>query len=1125
MKGRRSYTFGVIALFCLQNIFSQKITFERDFAPQEGLVKSVEKPLRDELCLNGTWQFMPVELFEGITFEEIKSPELPPEDGWEEIPIKIPSPWNVNDFTNGNGGDFRAFPGYPKEWGKVRSGWLKKTTNVPADWKENRLNLHFEAVAGYAKVFINGKVAGEHFDAFLPFSFDVTDFAQAGEEMEVLVWVAHGSLFDEPGKYGFRTYVGGSFWGNFIVGIWQDVSLQKLPLVYITDTYIKPWVNKDELEVEVTIRNTTNKAQNIHLNGDVFKWINKTGTSTLEMPEINWELGEKCLTINGESDIINPNSDKVVILKTKVNGALDYWSPDNPSLYGLVLSVIGNSQPLDIDYTRFGWRQFDIQGKELFLNGEPIVIKGDSWHFTGVAQMTRRYAYAWYKMLKDANSNGVRLHAQVFPRFYLEMADEMGICVLDETGIWHSDGKPKIDSEIYWDACRKHVKNLVLRDRNYPSVFGWSVCNETLPVTRNVFNAPKELLVKNIEEINKWVAIAREFDPTRTWISGDGETPELEIGSPVKLNLPTVIGHYGPKIAYKYWSKHGKPWGIGETGMAYYGMPSQVAKINGDRAYESQSGRMEGLAAESFDLIVAQRKNKASYTSVFNLAWYALKPLELGLKDITRPPKLTDGIFFGEYVEGKQGYQPERLGPYSNTFNPGYDPSLPLYDPWPMFDAIKAAYANDFKGKQNIWKSKTDNTVKVAKSTKKQSLVWLSDKETSPAKVQFESIGMNAKPLKTSEKQLIIIDGDNPPLVIPDLIKKINSAMQGGSTVLVWHATGKSKDLIQSITQNKIEFLERNVTSYIIKNEHPIIRKENHASLYYSELTKEPVSTISIGGEWVQDANLILEACNTDWLRWNYNGEDVKTANVYRSEREAKNSGNIIVQQSFDKGELIVTTNDFFELGKVGRGKMRKMVKNLGGKLKGKIKDAPEAFNKKLELENVLFLGLFPLATADTNEVSGISKMSKKEIEDLKIGTYKMGKYWELKSAGKKNTFDFKKMDLDEKENGIVYLSFWMYSPRSLTDLLIEPDLPRLDMHLTLDHAITININGKEVKRFSRQETFNDKELTFEGFPLEKGWNHVLIKLVQTTGDWRFKMNFTSTEPKFLKKIETFVER
>ena len=96
--------------------------------------------------------------------------------------------------------------------------------------------------------------------------------------------------------------------------------------------------------------------------------------------------------------------------------------------------------------------------------------------------------YAWYRLLQDAGANAVRLHASVYPSFYPDMADEMGIMILDESAIWASGtAVPKADSDLFWQNCRTHVAKLVNRDRNHPSVYGWSICNEILPVLRNVW--------------------------------------------------------------------------------------------------------------------------------------------------------------------------------------------------------------------------------------------------------------------------------------------------------------------------------------------------------------------------------------------------------------------------------------------------------------------------------------------------------------------------------------------------------------------------------------------------------------------------------------------------------------
>ncbi len=302
----------------------------------------------------------------------------------------------------------------------------------------------------------------------------------------------------------------------------------------------------------------------------------------------------------------------------------------------------------------------------------------------GVPQMTRRYAYAWFSLLKDAGANAVRLHASVYPSFYHDMADEMGIMILDESAIWFSDGGPKADSDVFWQNCRENVEELVKRDRNHPSVFGWSVCNEVLPVLRNVWHAPDSMIDHCYDEITSWKDICLTNDPTRGWISGDGEWD-------ADGRLPVINIHYGGDSDLQRAAESGKPFAVGETSMAYYGTPKQVSKFNGNRAYESDLGRMEGLAYECYGLLTSQQKHGANYQSVFNIVWYGVQPLPLGKQDVTKPVALADGVFFGEYLEGVPGMQPERLGPYTTTLNPGYDPSLPQYRPWPMFEAIRDA--------------------------------------------------------------------------------------------------------------------------------------------------------------------------------------------------------------------------------------------------------------------------------------------------------------------------------------------------------------------------------------------------------------------------------------------------
>ena len=623
-----------------------KLVYNFPFAPSEGLVNRTEKEYRKEICLNGYWEFQPVALPGSYVQGKGVAPELslPKEGAWSKTRIKIPSPWNINSFANRNveGPDHRNYPSYPKEWEQVKMAWMKKTVTIPNDWNGQQIKLYFEAVAGYTEVYINKEKVGENFDLFLPFSIDITNKVAAGETAEVWVGVRSQSLFENNSTIGRRIVPAGSMWGYHIAGIWQDVYLLALPKVHVEDVYVKPLVSKNMLELEVTVQNNTEKKTDLQLQGKINEWVNLAGTDVNSAPVPAWKLGQEALKVAPVKVSIPANASTKVVLQVPVSGELSYWTPEQPNLYAVLLSLQAKKEILDMKYERFGWREWTLQGTTQYLNGKPYQLRGDSWHFMGIPQMTRRYAWAWFTAIKGMNANAVRPHAQIYPRFYMDVADEMGICVLNETANWASDGGPKLDSELFWEASKEHLKRFVLRDRNHASVFGWSISNENKPVILHVYNRP-ELMPQQKKAWEDWRDIVPANDPTRPWISADGEDDGDGI-------LPVTVGHYGDMNSMKHWVGIGKPWGIGEHSMAYYGTPEQVAKYNGERAYESQLGRMEGLANECYHLLANQRNMGASYSTVFNMAWYSLKPLPLGKKDMTTEPDINkDGIFFTDY--------------------------------------------------------------------------------------------------------------------------------------------------------------------------------------------------------------------------------------------------------------------------------------------------------------------------------------------------------------------------------------------------------------------------------------------------------------------------------------------
>lgn len=1017
-----------------------KLIYPFSFAPSEGLVNKLEKDCRKEICLNGFWDFQPIALPSSYVYGKGVAPDLPlPEENkWSHVQIKIPSPWNVNAFANRNleGPDHRNYPSYPQEWDNVKMAWMKKTVTIPADWDGQQIQLYFEAVAGAADVYINREKVGENFDLFLPFRLDITDKIKAGEIVEIWVGVRSQSLFEDNSTVGRRVIPAGSMWGYHIAGIWQDVYLLALPKVHVEDVFVKPLVSKGVLEMEVTLRNNTAKPQKLQLQGDVSPWINLAGTELNLAPVPDWKLGEKVLSLSPLQVNLPANTSKKVVLQASVTDELDFWTPEHPHLYALLIALKKGAQVIDLKYERFGWREWTISGTTHCLNGKPYPLRGDSWHFMGIPQMTRRYAWAWFTAIKGMYGNAVRFHAQVYPRFYLDVADEMGICVLDETAIWASDGGPKLDSPLFWETSKEHLSRLVLRDRNHAAVFGWSISNENKPVILYVFNKP-ELMVPQKKAWKEWRDIVKSLDGTRPWISSDGEDDGDGI-------LPVTVGHYGDAHSMKHWIGIGKPWGIGEHSMAYYGTPEQVSRYNGERAYESQLGRMEGLANECYHLIADQRKMGASYSTVFNMVWYALKPLPLGKKNVTMKPDVDrDGVFFTTYKEGIPGVQPERIGPYSTTLNPGYDPNLPLFDSWPLYDAMRAANAP----MQAAWSAYAEVGKEVTGLSENTSgkaykeVVFIGGKDAELKKM-MDAQGVEFAAEITAPKQAIcLVDGSS--VLSAKNRERLIRCTAKGADVWIWGLRPETVEEYDKILPLPVR-LEGLKRSSFLPVQKSWTRGLRNSDFYFCELQQTDVSSYVLSGSLVEEGEVLLNACRTDWRAWNKRPEEIKTAGVLRSEYECRASTPVFVKYQKGSSCFYVSTLNDFTGSEKGYNTLKRLLRNAG----------------------------IPCREMDVRTQADF------ELRDGQLLFPKMAK------------------DRLTQTSGGWAWNIYVFSPRPLNDLLIEPNMPKLTLKIKAGRC-QLAIDGHVIQPVEQK----GNETVYRELPLLQGWNKLSLQIGEKDKD------------------------
>ena len=905
-------TFVVV---CLVDAQAQGVVFNRDFCPQEGLTAPSEHPLRDELCLNGYWQVQCVDVPSDWQGGRGEAPDLPPaaDDAWDEVRLKVPSAVNVNFWGNGlhtgEGTDapYRPssvyFPSYPEHWAHARMAWLRKTFSVPDEWESQRVLLHFEAVAGDCVVLLNGQEVGHNFDCFLPFEIDITPWLNLMGENELLVGVRHPRLFEKTTEgYSWlsATYPTGSTTEE-LMGIWQDVYLLAVPAVRISNVFVQPLVSKQQLAVSVTLTNDSHRKQAVRLSGAVSEWINLAGNDILTAPEPQSTLGREVLVTTGPKVTLLPGETKTVELSEPVHGQLQLWSPDAPHLYSLLLRLDKGRTPVDVKATRFGWREFTIVGDRFHLNGEPIQCFGDLQHPFSAYVCSRRFAYAWYRMIKDAGGNAVRPHAQPWPRFYYDLADEMGLLVLDETGVFGSNVRQNFAEAITWERYYDHLRRLVLRDRNHPSVVGWSAGNETNSIA---FFQPQEkkdsLTLAWNDQLAVYASSIQRYDTTRTFITFDGDFD-------VSGHMPVWSRHFAHGLHLEDLPQGlGKPLVVGENGATYYGRPDQLFPFSGEEAYRSYYGHNEALAVDIYQNVRQMALPYLAWFSPSELCWFGLEHQPLGYSDYNRLPCLTDGIFPGKpYEEGKPGYQYERIPPYVSTFNPGLDPSLPLYQPLPMFYAYKAALAGEpwepCRDLQQREKPVLPAPVHMA------AYVPASARDSLHVFLENEGICTVSDLRQTS---LFIIDGATATADELVAISRQCAHRRTEPLIIVMAADGTFSSDMRAWLPASVDVLPRDARQM----ENDTTSAWGHyfqlPDLYFADRQEYIVNHV-MDGPLVEQSEVVLRAGRTDWSLFNWKPEEHKCAQVVLYEHLAKAEGAVLLRSQLADATLVVSTIDY----------------------------------------------------------------------------------------------------------------------------------------------------------------------------------------------------------------------
>ena len=408
-----------------------------------GACSSLSSESRERLSFNDGWLF-------SLADDSLAARPEFVDSGWRKL--NLPHDWAIEgDFSqdnpSGTGGG--ALPG--------GVGWYRKTFVAENKDKGKHFRIEFDGVYMNSEVFINGTCLGKRPYGYISFSYDLTPYLKWGEKNVIAVRVDNA---EQPNS---RWYSG--------CGIYRNVWLLKTGDVCVAEwgTYVttaKVDGQGASLNLVTTLENTGKE------NADV------TVRSVLKDAE-----GKEVAQVESPANVVAEKSAEIA-QKLQVTSP-QLWDVEHPYLYSLVTEVMKGGQCVDRYVTPVGIRTFSFDAAKGFvLNGKPTKINGVCMHHdlgclgaaVNVRAMERQL-----QMLKEMGCNGIRCSHNPPAPEWLDLCDRMGFIVMDEAFDMWRKKKTAYDYSLYFNEWHERdLHDFILRDRNHPSVFMWSIGNEVL---------------------------------------------------------------------------------------------------------------------------------------------------------------------------------------------------------------------------------------------------------------------------------------------------------------------------------------------------------------------------------------------------------------------------------------------------------------------------------------------------------------------------------------------------------------------------------------------------------------------------------------------------------------------
>ena len=509
--------------------------------------------------------------------------------------------------------------------------WYRKHFTPDAALKGKKLFLHFEAIMGKSKVFVNGKLLTEHFGGYLPVIADVTDVLDWNGDNVIAVWADNSDDPSyPPGKA--QDVLDYTYFG----GIYRDCWLIAHNNVFITDPNYENEVAGGglfvafgkvsdalaEVQLKIHVRNATKNP----FSGRVeYMLLQPDGTEVAR-------LSDKIQVKVGRATTV---SDRMPVKQPML------WTPSTPTLYNLLVRVLDKEGNVIDGYRRrIGIRSIEFKGKDgFYLNGRPYgkpLIGANRHQDFAVVGNAVANSIHWRdaKKLKDVGMEIIRnAHCPQDPAF-MDACDELGLFVIVSTPGWQFwNDAPEFAQRVYSD-----IRNVVRRDRNHPSVWLWEpILNETW--------YPADF-AKNTRDI-----VDAEYPYPYCYSGSDSEARGHE-NFPVYFAHPANMQDASKEIdpTKTYFTRE---WGDNVDDWSSHNSPSRVARNWGEQPMrvQAQHYACPYYPVTSYDVLYKQSPQHVGgclWHSFDHQRGYHPDPFYGGLMDVFRQPKYSYYMFMAQ---------------------------------------------------------------------------------------------------------------------------------------------------------------------------------------------------------------------------------------------------------------------------------------------------------------------------------------------------------------------------------------------------------------------------------------------------------------------------------------------